>query len=70
MLGMFQTLAAPRYLRRYVGRHRARSETPFVTSLAAASFAGAMSVAFVETFSKPSTVLPSAEPVPSEQTAN
>jgi hypothetical protein len=24
MLGMFQTLIAPRYPRRYVGRHRAR----------------------------------------------
>jgi hypothetical protein len=71
MLGMFQTATALRYLRRYVGRHRARGATPLVTSLAAASFAGALSGGFVETFSEPSTVLPSeAAPVPSEQTAN
>ena len=53
MLGMFHTLIAPRYLRRYVGRHRARSEIGLITSLASASFAGTMSGAVTETFSEP-----------------
>ena len=35
MLGMFQTLMAPRYPRRYIGRHRARRAFHGISPVAA-----------------------------------